>query len=261
MSIRTVCALQMTIVEGQGTRNRDTLASMLDAAPGADLYLAPELWSSGYLHDRWPEMADQDTPEAMTWMARQAAHRNAWLGGSLVTRTESGALANRFVLFNRQGELVGSYDKAHLFPPMREPQFLQPGNQLPLFDVEGLRVAPAICYDLRFPEMFRRQALRGVDLFLVPSEWPHPRSRVLRVLSEARAMENQAFLLLANRTGPDGNGSDFCGGSGLFGPFGPIGECPQTEGPLVFELDMTVLEKARSALAIWGERRKGIDFD
>lgn len=261
MAIRHVAAIQMAIREGDPARNRETLVGWLDSAPGADLYLAPELWSSGYAHGAWAHLADEDTPSTLEWMGEQARARGAWLGGSIISRHASGDLVNRFVLFDRTGRMVGHYDKSHLFAPMAEDLHLRAGDALPVFALEGLRVAPAICYDLRFPEMFRRQALRGIDLFLVPSEWPHPREAVMRTLAEARAIENQAFLLLANRVGP-GDGGDFCGSSGLFGPTGVMQDLRgPAEGPVRAEIDLAVLDKARQTLRIWDERQRGIDFE
>jgi len=91
-----------------------------------------------------------------------------------------------------------------------------------IFDVEGYRVAPAICYDLRFPALFLKCAEKGVDAFLVPAQWPHPRCRQLQVLLQARAIECQCYLALSNRVGSDGGGTRFCGGSRIVDPIGTV---------------------------------------
>jgi predicted amidohydrolase len=139
---------------------------------------------------------------------------------------------------------------------------LVPGNQIPIFDIEGVRTAPTICYDLRFLEMYRRLALQNVDLFLVLSEWPCPRKVPLIVLAGARAIENQAFLLLSNRTAFDVDKQKFCGRSGLFGPLGTIGMMAEDEvGAMTFNLDFQLLSESREKLHVFSERRLGVDYE
>ena len=256
-----VATVQMPIVDAECSVNQHTLAQLLDDAPGADLYLAPELWTSGYVVDKWKDIAMQETPLTLKWMAKQAAFRKIWLAGSVIAQNEDGGICNRFVLFDRYGILVGYYDKVHRFLPMGEGA-LESGNSMPIFDIEGVRVAPSICYDLRFPEMFRRLAMKKVDLFLVPSEWPCPREVPLTILAGARAIENQAYLLLSNRTGSDSAGQLFCGCSGLFGPFGVLDLMPENKaGIMSFELDMQQIKRSRESLAVFSERRQGVDYD
>jgi len=256
-----LAAVQMAVTDGDGEANRRRALELMDAAKGADLYLLPELWTSGYSLDLWPSAAKDDTPHALAWMSEQARLRHAFVGGSVIARNDDGTLANRLLLFNRDGSEVMRYDKCHLFPPMQEPSRLAAGSSAPIVDIEGTRVAPAICYDLRFPEMFRRAALGSVDLFLVPSEWPHPRQRALSVLAESRAIENQAYLLLSNRCGRDSGETRFCGNSGFFGPFGAIATAGDEEAVVTAEIDRALLDRARRALRVFDERRQGIDFD
>lgn len=257
-----IAVVQLAIADGEPVRNRQALSAHLDAEPGSDLYLAPELWTTGYVQPEWARIADEDTPASLAWMGEQARSRNVWLGGSIIARNETGALANRFVLFDRVGRLAMHYDKAHLFRPLQEEVYLAAGAaQPPIVDVEGIRVAPAICYDLRFPEMFRRVALRGVDLFLVPSEWPFPRDHALRVMTEARAVENQSYLALANRVGRDSHGNDFCGGSGIFGPHGPLAEISAEGSTAASDIDVAKLHALRESFPVMSHRLAGIDHD
>jgi predicted amidohydrolase len=259
MKISTV---QMEVVDGDPSTNRRTLSNLLDSQPGSDLYLAPELWTSGYIQSQWAKLAEEDSPVSLEWMAGEARRRAAWIGASLIATNSDGTLANRFVLFDRSGTLACQYDKAHLFRPLQEDVFLRAGDRLPnIIEVDGVRIAPAICYDLRFPEMFRRLALQGVEVFLVSSEWPFPRQHALRVLVEARAMENQAVVVLSNRIGMDGNGNDFCGGSGLFGPLGPIAEAGESQTTITADIDPVQLRAMRSAFPVMSHRLSGIDHD
>jgi predicted amidohydrolase len=257
-----IAAVQMEIADGNPAANRRTLAAHLDQKPGCDLYLAPELWTSGYVQQKWAKLAAEDSPTSLAWMAGEARGRGVWLGGSLIAVNPDGSLANRFVLFDRSGALACQYDKAHLFRPLQEDVFLRAGDRLPpVVEAEGLRLAPAICYDLRFPEMFRRLALQGVDVFLVASEWPFPRQHALRVLTEARAIENQAVVALANRVGQDGQGNDFCGGSGLFGPLGSLAEAGELRTTVTAQVDAEKLHELRASFPVMTHRLQGIDHD
>ncbi|HNI69558.1 MAG TPA: nitrilase-related carbon-nitrogen hydrolase, partial [Nitrospira sp.] len=211
---------------------------------------------------QWAALAKEDSPVSLKWMADEARRRGVWIGGSLIAANTDGSLANRFVLFDRSGVQVCQYDKAHLFRPLQEDLFLRAGDRMPpVLEVEGLRLAPAICYDLRFPEMFRRLALQGVDVFLVSSEWPFPRQHALRVMAEARAIENQAFVVLANRIGKDEKSNDFCGGSGIFGPLGPIAEAGESRTIVAADIDPVQLNAMRISFPVMSHRLPGIDHD
>lgn len=252
----------MEVADGNPAANMASLADHIDNAPGADLYLAPELWTCGYVQSEWARIAREDSPASMDWMAGQAKSRRIWLGGSIIAANADGSLANRFVLFNREGALACQYDKAHLFRPLQEDVFLKAGTTLPpVIEAEGLRIAPAICYDLRFPEMFRRLTLQGVDVFLVASEWPFPRQHPLRILVEARAIENQAIVVLSNRIGLDGNGNNFCGGSGIFGPLEPMAEAGEKTGTVSADIDINWLRSLRAGFPVMSHRLEGIDHD
>lgn len=257
-----IAVVQLAVIDGEPAQNRQALSRHLDAAAGGDLYIAPELWTTGYVQPDWARIADDDTPASLAWMGEQARSRNIWLGGSLIARTAEGALANRFVLFDRSGALACHYDKAHLFRPLREDEYLTAGNVLPpIVEAEGVRIAPAICYDLRFPEMFRRLALKDVDLFVVPSEWPFPREHALRIMTEARAVENQAFVALANRVGLDSHGNNFCGGSGIFGPQGALAEVLGCGSTASADIDVKKLHDLRASFPVLSHRLEVIDHD
>jgi len=257
-----IAVVQMEVLDGNPEGNRRTLADHMDRNTGCDLFLAPELWTSGYVQQKWAKLAAENTPATLVWMAEQARNRKAWLGGSIIALNADGTLANRFLLFDRNGALACQYDKSHLFRPLQEDAFLRAGEVLPpIVEAEGVRLSPAICYDLRFPEMFRRMVLQGVDVFLVSSEWPFPRQHALRVLTEARAIENQAIVALANRVGPDGQGNDFCGGSGIFGPLGALAEVKQAGGVAVADINVAELHKLRTTFPVMSHRMKGIDYE
>ncbi|MFA6075359.1 MAG: nitrilase-related carbon-nitrogen hydrolase [Negativicutes bacterium] len=256
-----VAAVQMPVKDGSLDVNIEKLSELIDLNPGADLYLLPELWSSGFVVDRWSELSAKETPEVLNWMSKFAAKNNIWLCGSVISKHDSGGICNRLVVFNRNGELVKYYDKIHRFLPMGE-DVLVGGSETVRFKIEGIQVSLAICYDLRFPEMFRKSALSGVDLYLVSSAWPIVRQEAMTALAGARAIENQAYVLLSNRTGADAQGQVFCGCSGLYGPHGRVKVFDANElGVAIAEINMDELRAGREKFNVFGDRIRGVDYD
>ncbi len=176
----------------------------------------------------------------------------------MICRHDDGGLVNRFLLHTPDGGIHGYYDKSHLFQPMQEHRYLRPGVEVPIWELNGFRVAPAICYDLRFSRMFANLAERDVDIFLVPSEWPKPRCASLRVLAQARAIESQAYLALSNRIGPASDGTDFCGQSRVIDPLGAE-IVADGESLVLMDIDRELITKTRSFLKVLEDRVAGVD--
>lgn len=255
-----VTILQVDVDPAGPTENQRRVASMLDEAPESDLYLLPELWSTGYHHDVWEQAANVSTPLVVEWMHSVAKGRKATVAGSLVSRREDGRLVNRFWWVSPSGN-TGHYDKAHLFKPLREGEFLAAGSAPGRFTVHGWRVAASLCYDLRFPEQYRQDALDGAELFVVSSAWPEPRCAALRTLARARAMENQVWLVLCNRSGPSESGGSYCGQSMVVSPSGEIVvDCGSGVGQVTFAIGKEELGTSRHLFDSLGDRVSGVDF-
>jgi predicted amidohydrolase len=250
----------MEIVDGEPARNLDTAERLIDAHPGADLYLLPELWTSGYAHRRWPSIAEQNTPGTLDALKRIAGRHGTVIGGTLVSLNGEGRLVNRFWLVGKDG-VLSRYDKAHLFQPMDEPRHLVPGATRERLRMGSWTAALSVCYDLRFPEMYRRDAVDGADLFLVPSEWPAERGDAMRALAVARAIENQAYLALTNRVGTATDGTRFGGGSLIIAPNGEIAVSAGEQAAVVTGmLHFGRIAGVRGKEAHYAGRRPGVDY-
>jgi len=260
MNSLRVALVQMDIEDGVVERNLTRAGDLIDAHPGAQLYLLPELWSSGYVHDQWPVLAKDTTPGVLESLRRIAKRHGATIGGTLISLNDHAQLVNRFWLVGEEG-VLGCYDKAHLFAPMDEPKHLTPGSRRQRLPVGEWTAALSICYDLRFPEMYRLDAVDGANLFLVPSEWPAERAEAMRALAVARAIENQAYLALTNRVGVARDGTRFGGGSLIAGPGGEIvaaaGDQP---GVATGVLELSRITEARGGMAHYARRRPGVDY-
>lgn len=254
-----VALVQMEIADGDPARNVAQARQMIAGHAGADLYLLPELWTTGYVHAEWPALAKK-TPDVLKELGRIAGDRQAVIGGTLISGNTDGRLVNRFWLVGKDG-VMGCYDKAHLFPPMGEPAHLAPGTSRSRVQIGPWTAALSICYDLRFPEMYRRDAVDGADLFLVPSEWPAERAGAMQALAVARAIENQAYLALTNRVGVASDGTRFGGGSMIVAPDGEILTSPGTQaGVAVGTLELDRIAAARGREAHFARRRPGVDY-
>lgn len=268
MTLR-VALVQMTVTDGAPDENVARAAALVTAAPPADLYLLPELFTTGYAHDTWAATARDATARTIDALQALADARGAWIAGSFIAPAPGGGLANRLhLLAPRDGAAPGTlvtYDKAHLFPPMGEPERLVAGATRVRTRVgrgdAAVDAALSICFDLRFPEQYRRDAADGATLFLCVAEWPHPRGDTLRLLARARAAENQAWLALCNRVGPAADGSEFAGGSCVISPDGLVvadaGEA--ADAVVVAEVDAGAALRARAAFPVLPLRVAAVD--
>ena len=191
------------------------------AAEGSDLIVLPEMWHPGYFaFDRYAEAAN-DTPALLEALSETAAAVGACLHAGSLVEADGGRLYNTSVLFGPDGAELARYRKMHLFGfDSHEQRLLSPGDETVVADTPLGRLGMAVCYDLRFPELFRRMSERGAVGFVVASAWPHPRVEAWNTLLRARAIENQAFVFACNGVGPTGRGSVLCGRSAVIDPWG-----------------------------------------
>jgi predicted amidohydrolase len=244
-----VAVIQMAVDDGDWQANLRRAVSAIESAPEADIYLLPELWTSGYLYDAWRGIAQDATPRVVETLSGLARKRGAAIGGTMISLNETGNLVNRLWYISPDDTVC--YDKMHLFPPLNEPSLLSPGRERVVTETAGIRLALSICFDLRFPTMYRRDALDGAQAFVVPSEWPASRADALRTFCRARAMENQAYLILCNRTGVASDGLAFSGGSAVISPTGEIlGELADEEGVITAEIDGRVVDELRQSFPV-----------
>jgi predicted amidohydrolase len=246
MSVR-VSAVQLPSLEGKSLD--EALESVEQAtAPlsGSDLVVLPEMWTPGYFaFDAYAPAADS-AAEVRSFLSDRARSLGVHLhGGSFVERRQ-GDLFNTSVLFDPQGNALALYSKIHLFGyGSREPDVLTPGASPTVVDTAIGRVGMAVCYDLRFPELFRLMTDMGAEMVLVASAWPHPRVHAWSTLLRSRALENQIYLVAANGVGPTASGPSLCGNSAIVDPWGtPIAAAGDEAG--VVEA-MIALENVRDA--------------
>ncbi len=249
---------QMHIEPGNLERNVSTAFAMIEDATKrkSSVVLLPELWSSGYDLDQAEKYASE-TPYILQALAQMANHHGISIGGSLLENSGQGIYNTFYWVSPREGIL--SYRKIHLFRLMEEDRWLSPGDHLQIVSTELGKAGLAICYDLRFPELFRRYALDSATLFLLSAEWPLKRIQHWQTLLRARAIENLCFMFAVNCVGPAYK-DVFGGASAVLSPWGEtLAEGSQTNEELITaQIDLNQLERARSFLPIYQDRRPDV---
>ncbi len=249
---------QMDIALGDPAANLRTAQELAAQAAdgGAELLLLPELWGSGYDLERAQELADELNTGLFAATASLARHHRLAICGSLLEWDATTQRAyNTATLYDADGNLRGAYRKVHLIGLMDEDRYLGAGDAAPTFEFPWGRGALAICYDLRFPELFRRYALDGAGVVLLPSEWPAQRIAHWRTLLRARAIENQCFVVACNRVGAD-RANAFGGGSAAIDPRGETLAEAGTDATLLFAtLNLALIGEARAFMPIFRDRR------
>ena len=259
--------MRVGIVQPRLTRDEtpherlDRMRRLIEHHAGADLVVLPELWRTGFCSfDRYAATAETEAGETASAMSELASQLDACLlAGSIVER-DGDRLYNTSLLFGRTGELLAKYRKIHLFGfQSREPELLSRGREVVVLATHLGTLGLSTCYDLRFPELYRRQLDRGAELFLVVAAWPHPRVDDWMLLVRTRALENLGYLVAANCAGQDGD-CTFAGRSCVVDPFGQVvAEADDGEAVISAEFEIETVRDRRSAFPAVSDRVLGTE--
>ena len=255
---KLICAaVQFNIELGDIDANLNRVAAALSrvAEQQARLAVLPEMWSTGYDYRKLPELA-LETPRVLEEVQRLSRDLGLVTVGSLPELVDGSIYNTAYVIDN--GELLDGYRKLHLFSTMREDRYLASGDRSLVVPTSVGRLGVAICYDLRFPELFRKLALAGAEIICLPAEWPKPRQEHWKTLLRARAIENQLFVIAANCCGVQGK-LDFFGLSQLISPLGNVLALAEEEdAELVVDFDFAEMTAYREQIRILEDRRADI---
>jgi predicted amidohydrolase len=250
-----VAAIQHDVV----WQDRDATLAHLEpqlraaAGTGARLVVLTEMFPTGFSTE--PErVAEPEGGPTMEFLRTQAAELNVWLTGSVPTLPAGGGRpVNRLLLAGPGGELW-HYDKIHPFSYSGEHEHYAAGTERVTFDVEGVRVTPFVCYDLRFADEFWAMA-QGTDCYVVVANWPSSRRAHWQALLVARAIENQAYVVGVNRVG-EGGGLHYAGDSRIVDPLGEIlAAGAGGETILLADVDPDLVAETRKRYPFLADRR------
>ncbi len=216
--------------------------------------ILPEMFSTGFSMDTGVT-AEPDNGPTPTFLRTQAARLDMWFGAGFALARENAPPRNAALVVNPRGLDAALYAKIHLIGLLEEDRHYGPGRLPVRFDLEGVRTACFICYDLRFPELFRAVA-GDCDLILVLASWPRARQSHWRILLEARAVENQCYVAGVNRIG-EGGGHAFGGGSVILDPLGaPLARADDEEAVLSAEIEPERVASVRKDFPFLEDRRR-----
>ena len=192
-----ISVIQFKSEIGEIEKNFETARKLIEGAKNSDVIILPELWTTGYYPKNFIDVEGR-TSEFIC----AAAEKNNFniIGGSTIAKVD-GKIFNRCIVANREGKIISTYDKAHLFSYADEGKIFTAGNKITTFEIDGVKCGVAICYDIRFPEFIRKIALTGIEILFVPAAWSLKRLIPRQILTKARAIENQIFVIFANSAG------------------------------------------------------------
>ncbi len=253
-----IAAAQIACSPGDLSANLRTLREFAERAKAAsaELVVFPEMVDTGYVMN---VIRKQATPwsEGAVPELQKIARTLSMAIVSGVSEREGAHIYNSQVVIGSSGTIVAKYRKTHLFAPIEEDKCCAPGHELVSVALGSFQFGLTICYDLRFPEMYRALGIeRGSNVFIISSAWPFPRVEHLRVLAMARAIENQSYVVLANRVGRD-DGAPFCGTSAVIDPAGVVVAAASADRAelIVADLSQEVLETVRKRMPVLAHRR------
>ena len=228
---------------------------------GAELIVFPEMTDTGYSMPVIREHAS-DWANGFVPGVQEIAKRISIAIVSGVSERNGSSIYNSQVFVDSQGKIAAKYRKTHLYAvaPVEEQTCFAPGDAFASFALGDLRFGFSICYDLRFPEMYRKLAgEQKVGAFVISSAWPFPRDEHFRVLAIARAIENQSYVIASNRVGKDDD-LWFCGSSAIIDPRGVVIAAASADREELIEADLSedLVRSVRNRVKSFAHRRRDL---
>lgn len=252
-----VTLLQTDICWGDAPANIKQAETLIDASEDSDLYVLPEMWSTGFATQPEELAHDVNHNEALQWMRSVTIKRKCAISGSLAVRLEDGSYRNRHYFVDGRNQQEVFYDKHHLFTYGGEDRCYTAGQSHTIIEYEGFRILLLTCYDLRFPCWSRYADKLEYDVIVVVANWPESRQSAWQILTRARAIENQSYLIGVNRVGDD-EYSHYTGCSCVIDSIGrTLGQCHRNQvETLTIELSLSELHRRREKFRVLDDRDK-----
>lgn len=243
-----VTIFQRDIAWADPAVNVSSFERAIKASEPSDLYVLPEMFSTGFATEPGGIAEAEPEPESLLWMQRMASQTNAAIAGSIAVESEPGTFVNRFYFVKPDGETL-YYDKHHLFTYGGEHLRFTAGNQRVIVSWRGVRILLLVCYDLRFPLWSRNR--EDYDLALYVASWPATRAHAWSTLLTARAIENQCYVVGVNRIGSD-PACQYSGGSAIIDAYGHVLASADegADATLSATIDMPSLEAFRKKFPV-----------
>ena len=253
-----VSCLQMNVMLGCPDENFSHAEKLIceSIKEQPDVIVLPETWNTGFFpKENLTELCCKDGDTTKLRIGELAKKYKVNIVAGSVSNVRDGNVYNTAFVFDRDGTCIAEYDKTHLFTPMGENDYYTGGDRLCGFTLDGVKCGIIICYDVRFPELTRNLALKGLDILFVVSQWPKERILHLRTLTTARAIENQMFVVCCNSCGT-ADKTVYGGNSAIIDPFGKtIALAEENEEIISATCDMQILSDIRGSIPVFRDRR------
>ena len=258
-----VALIQLGIRYGEPNVNFERAKEKIKeaAAEGATVIVLPELWNTGFDLKRLKEIADVDGETTKQLLTELSKELGIYIVGGSVATKKDGQFYNTMYVTNKEGEVISEYDKVHLFSMVNEHHYLQQGNKKNMFAIEDVPMGGVICYDIRFPEWLRVHALEGAKVLFIPAQWPEQRIDHWKLLLQARAVENQCFIIAVNSVSNQLKNT-FTGQSMAIAPWGEIlwtGHDKEEIG--IVDIRLEEVEEVRNRIPVYKDRRDELYFN
>lgn len=253
-----ITAIQMNSIDDVKI-NLAMLDATLDSLT-SDIVVLPELFNYRSQGDHSVTYKEELTGDTVSWLKETAKKKSmVIIGGSIIEKTDGERSYNTTVVIDANGDIMSTYRKIHLFDvnlgttKIMESNRFMAGNQPAIITVGDWRIGLSICYDLRFPELYRWYAHQGVDAVVIPSSFTHKTGIMhWHALCRARAIENQMYVIAPNQIGIGAGGEQTYGHSLIIDPYGRILEemNDNDEGAISSELDQTIINDLRQQFPV-----------
>lgn len=249
-----VALLQTDIKWENEAANIAEATHLIKQNPACDLYVLPEMWATGFVVDPRDVAPDEEECVALQWMKRTASQQHCAICGSLAVRIADGTFRNRHYFVDGRARKTYFYDKHHLFTHGGEAKLYTPGSERTVIQYQGFRIRLLTCYDLRFPCWIRYTDEQPYDIIIIVANWPQSRQPAWNILTAARAIENQCYLVGVNRTGDDVF-THYSGGSRMIDPVGHVlTMCEAHEQVKIAQLSVSELLHRRDKFRVLEDR-------
>jgi predicted amidohydrolase len=258
----TISIAQIDVLRGRFEENLEKGRAWAGEAArrGSELICFPEMWTTGFDWETNKRIAveHEKVKDEVAAMAREHA---IWISGSTLSLNDDGSVSNTHRLFDPRGGVAGTYSKTHLFSLMHEDLHEKPGDALCIVETPWGPTALTVCYEIRFPELFRTYALKGAVMTLSPAAFPFPRLHHWKILIRARAIENQMFMVGTNQVGSEKFGPDgavtYFGDSVIIDPWGnTVVEASESDETLLTAtIDTEMALRVRDKMRVLEDRR------
>ncbi len=240
-----VYSVQANLELGNVEKNIEKILSYIEKVEKNSLVLLPEMFSSGFDNEHLEEHT-KETPKIYKALKSISKEKNLVLSGTLPEKTRGNIYNKAFIIDN--GEIIYKQAKVKLFKPTGEDKYFKAGKQFEVVETSAGNLGIMICFELRFPNISYTLRKKGVEIILVPAQWGKPRKIHFEVLSKARAIENQCFLVASNTVGKIGD-IEYAGSSGIYSPWGEtLAFIDDKEGLIEAYINLSEIYKIRNQI-------------